>query len=314
MANKRHLNKLHEGVKAWNQWRAEEPETAPDLRKADLHEMLLTEIDFERTFLDGANLRNAKLCSASLKSASLYQTNLSEARLRHAWLHGTYFNKTILQQTNFHNASLLETMFLNVDLSESFNLATVFHLGPSTVGTDTFQRSRGNIPDIFLRGTGVSEQLLTCLHSSGRVPFDYCTCFISHSSYDRHFVDILNGDLRKEGIFCWYAPENLQAGEKFSVSIMEAVQSREKVLVVLSKHSLKSNWVRQEVMLALQKEGKGKKEVLLPICLDSAILNSTLDWAVAIRKRRNIRNFENWQQPPRYQKLLKDLFNDLRKE
>src|SRR5207253_6883871 len=112
--------------------------------------------DFGRTYLDGADLRNAKLCSVSLNSASLYQTNLSGAKLRHAWLHRTYFKETILQQTNFHNASLVETMFMNVYLRESINLGTVLYLGPSTIGIDTIQRSKGSIPDIFMLGAGVS--------------------------------------------------------------------------------------------------------------------------------------------------------------
>ena len=314
MADQRHFNKLNEGVSAWNHWRKEHPEILPDLRKADLHGAPLTGVDFRRTNLDGADLRNARLCSASLDSASLYQANLSGAKLRDAGLHKTYFKETILQHTNFHNASLLDTMFLNVDLNETINLETVVHLGPSTIGTDTIQRSKGIIPDVFLRGAGVSEQLLACIHSSGRSPFDYYTCFISYSSHDQHFVDILYQDLRKEGVLCWYAPERLKAGEKFPASITEAVQSREKLLVVLSKNSLDSEWVEREVMLARQKESKGKREMLVPICLDSAVLNSAVDWAAAIRKRRNIRNFQNWQQPSRYQKMLKDLLNDLRRE
>jgi hypothetical protein len=36
VANAEHLNVLRQGVKAWNQWRKEHPETRPDLRKADL--------------------------------------------------------------------------------------------------------------------------------------------------------------------------------------------------------------------------------------------------------------------------------------
>jgi hypothetical protein len=145
-----------------------------------------------------------------------------------------------------------------VDLNKTINLETVVHLGPSTISIDTIQRSRGTIPDIFLRGAGVSEQLLTCIHSSGRAPFDYHTCFISYSNYDQRFVQNLYQDLRKEG--------------------------------------------------------KGKREVLVPICLDRAILSSTMDWAVAIRKRQNIRSFVNWQQTSHYQKMLKDLLEDLRKE
>jgi hypothetical protein len=104
------------------------------------------------------------------------------------------------------------------------------------------------------------------------------------------------------------------AGDKFPAEITEAVQSREKLIVVLSKYALNSDGVKQEVMLARQREGNGKREVLLPIRLDSAILNSTIDWAAAIRKRRHIRSFENWQQSSRYQKMLNGLLNDLRKE
>ncbi len=314
MADQRHLNKLNGGVSVWNQWREENPEILPDLRKADLHKAVLSGVDFRQTNLDGVNLRNARLCSVSLNSASLYQANLSGARLRHASMHKTFFKETILQHANFHKAYLLDTMFLNVDLNETINLETVVHLGPSTIGIDTIQQSRGNIPDVFLRGAGVSEQLLACIHSSGRAPFDYYTCFISYSSHDQRFVENLYQDLRKEGVLCWFAPESLKAGEKFPAYITEAVQSREKLLVVLSKNSLDSEWVEREVTLARQKEGKGKREVLVPICLDSAILNSTIDWAIAIRKRRHIRSFENWQQSSRYQKMLKDLLNDLRRE
>ncbi len=179
MADQRHLNKLIEGVEAWNQWREEHSEILPDLRKAPLHGAALTGIDFRRTNLDYADLSNANLCSVLLNSASLCQTNLNGAKLRHACLYKTCFKQAILQHTNFHKASLLDTTFLNVDLSETINLETVVHLGPSTIGVDTIQRSRGNIPDVFLRGTGVSKQLLACIHSSGRAPFDYYSCFIS---------------------------------------------------------------------------------------------------------------------------------------
>lgn len=314
MADERHLQILRKGVNAWNQWRATHSEIMPDLRNADLHGLPLPQIDLRRTNLDGADLHDANLSSATLTFASLSQTNLSGAKLRSACLHRTSFKETLLQQTNFYQASLLETLFLNVNLQETINLETVIHLGPSTVGLDTIQRSKGAISDIFLRGTGVSEHLLTCLRSSGRASFDYYTCFISYASHDQHFVELLYQDLRKEGVFCWYAPESLKAGEKFPASITEAVQSREKVLVVLSASSLASKWVEKEVVLARQKEGKGNQEVLLPIRLDSAVLNSTVAWAVAIRKGRNIRGFQNWQQSSHYQKMFNDLLNDLRKE
>ena len=307
MADPYHLKKLAEGVNAWNQWRKKCPEVLPDLRYADMHDRILTGIDFHHTTLDGADLQNTKLDRASFASASLFQANLSGAKLRYAYLHKAFFKETILQRTNAHEAQLLDTMFLNVDLSGMLNLESVHHLGPSTIGFDTIQRSKGTIPDIFLLGTGASEQLLTCIHASGYAPFDYATCFISYSSHDQHFIDILYRDLRKAGVLCWYAPENMKAGEKFPLSITEAVQSREKVLVVLSKHSLQSDWVRREVALARQKEGNGKREVLIPIRLDSAVLNTATDWGISIRQKRHIRSFENWRQSGPYQKMFSDL-------
>jgi hypothetical protein len=314
MVDQGHLKKLNEGVNVWNKWRKEHPEILPDLRNASLHGKSFAEIDFRHTNLDNVDLSYANLCSASLKSASLCQTNLSGAKLRNAFLYRTCFKETILQHTDFHKASLLETAFLNVDLKETINLGFTVHLGPSTIGIDTIQRSRGKIPDTFLIGAGVAKQLLASFHSLDRAPFDYYSCFISYSSQDQHFVEILYRDLRKAGVLCWFASEDLKAGDKFPAEITEAVQSREKLLIVLSKSSLKSDWVSKEVNLALQKEGNGKSKVLLPIHLDGAYLKSSIDWAEAIRKRRNIRSFENWQQPSRYQKVLEGLLNDLRKE
>lgn len=312
--HQRHIDKLKEGVNVWNQWRGKHPDITPDLRNADLQAAMLTGIDFRRTNLDGANLSHAHLDAALLNAASFSQANLSDARLRNCNLYKTYFKETILHRTNMHHASLLDTAFLNVDLSTTVNLANVFHLGPSTISIDTIQGSKGKIPDIFLRGAGVSEQLLTCIRDSGRAPFHYFTCFISYSTKDKHFVEILYQDLRKAGVLCWYAPESLKTGQKFPAYITEAVQSREKMLIVLSKHSLKSEWVKKEVGLARQKEGNGKREVLLPVCLDNAHLNSPTDWAAAIRKQRHIKSFENWQQPSRYQEMLKGLLKDLLKE
>jgi hypothetical protein len=54
LANPEHRAKLREGVEAWNQWREENPETRPDLIKADLR---------------GANLREADLGEAGLSHA-----------------------------------------------------------------------------------------------------------------------------------------------------------------------------------------------------------------------------------------------------
>ncbi|HEY1352213.1 MAG TPA: toll/interleukin-1 receptor domain-containing protein [Ktedonobacteraceae bacterium] len=313
MADPAAIKMLQQDCGAWNRWRKERPDISPDLSKAELQGKILSGRNFDRTCFDRADLRGARLHSASLKSASFFGADLSRARLRDAWLCRTTFDKTLLEQTNFYHASLLDAAFLHVDLSQTSNLETITHLGPSSIDVDTLQRSRGKIPDAFLCGVGVSAQLLSGLRSSGQTPFDYATCFISYAARDELLVHKLYEQLRAAGVLCWFAPENLRAGEKFPASIPAAIQSHEKVLIVISKASLRSEWVGKEVQLARQKEHDGKKDVLLPISLDRAVQTTSVDWAVALRKRRHMRSFENWQQPSRWQKMCDNLLCDLRK-
>ena len=319
MADLIHVKKLREGVVAWNKWRKEHSEITPDLGDTDVQALHknLAQIDFRHTNLDGANLHDTSLRSARLDDASFHRAILSRANLRNAVLHNTCFRETNLEQTNFYQARLLDTLFLDVDISKATNIEYAFHLGPSTIGIDTIQRSKGKISDTFLRGAGVSEQLIASVKASGIAPFDYCTCFISYSSKDERFANRLHQDLRKEGVLCWYAPESLVAGDRFKKQLTEAVQSKEKMLVVLSRDSLESRYVKMEVELALHKE-KGAKSLLIPLRLDKAILNPSItakvDWADAISDKRHILSFENWQQPSQlYHKQLELLLNALRK-
>ncbi len=66
MADQRHLNKLNEGVKAWNHWREEHQEILPDLRKTNIYGASLTGIDLRRTNLNCADLSNANLSEVRL--------------------------------------------------------------------------------------------------------------------------------------------------------------------------------------------------------------------------------------------------------
>ena len=56
MANPEHLAILKQGVKAWNEWRKENPSVRPDLSKAEIGATNLATVDFSRANLVGANL------------------------------------------------------------------------------------------------------------------------------------------------------------------------------------------------------------------------------------------------------------------
>lgn len=97
----------------------------------------------------------------------------------------------------------------------------------------------------------------------------FYSCFISHSSKDKAFVEKLNEYLRLNGVHVWYAPEDLLPGDKIYDQIKRAIESFDKLLLVLSEESIKSNWVITEILNARLKEDKEGNQVLFPMAITS---------------------------------------------
>ena len=126
-------------------------------------------------------------------------------------------------------------------------------------------RSETNIPEVFLRGTGCPESFIEFARSlaNAEKPVNYHSCFISYSSKDQEVAERLYTDLQDNGVRCWFAPEDLKTGEKFWHRIDESIRLYDKLLIVLSQHSVESEWVEREVVAALEKEQQQKNLVLL---------------------------------------------------
>jgi hypothetical protein len=192
MANEEHLARLKQGVEAWNQWRKENLDIRPDFF--------------------GAHLTGADLCMAGLANASLTGANLTRADLT--------------------GASIGWAVFGDVDLSTVRGLETIQHQGPSTIGIDTLYHSHGNIPEVFLRGAGVPDEMITYSKSLVGQPFQYYSCFISYSSRDEALAQRLHADLQDKGVRCWFAPEDLKIGDEFRSRIDESIQVYDRLLLV----------------------------------------------------------------------------------
>ena len=74
-------------------------------------------------------------------------------------------------------------------------------------------------------------------------PIQFYSCFISYSSKDQEFADRLHADLQNKGVRCWFAPHDMPIGAKIIDAIDEAIRLRDKVLLILSEHSVSSDWV-----------------------------------------------------------------------
>jgi len=354
MANREHLDMLKQGVAAWNRWRRSNPKIHPDLARvnldaanlivvdlsganpfginlngadlsrsdlrqaelngADLSSADLSGADLSRSALIGANLSGADLSGADLSGTDLRGANLGGTNLRRVDLRGADLRSSNLSGAQFDQAHLARTIFGEVDLSRVQSLETVRHGGPSTIGIDTIYRSQGHIPEDFLRKAGVPDSFITYLRSLVIKPIDYYTCFISYASKDQVFAERLYIDLQSKGIRCWFAPEDMKIGDNIHTRIDESIRLYDKLLLVLSEHSLKSSWVEREVVAAFEKEQQQDQRVLFPIRLDESVIQTSLAWAADIRRRKHIGDFTRWKQHDVYQQAFERLLRDLKAE
>jgi uncharacterized protein YjbI with pentapeptide repeats len=281
---------------------------------SDLSGARLMESNLRGAMFIASVLRQADLSQANLDVANLLGANLSGANLREAHLHGTNFTGANLRDADLSAAKMQLTTIGEVDLRLVKGLDAVKHAGPSTIGIDTIYLSQGTISEIFLRGAGVPDSLITYARSLANQPLDFYSCFISYSSHDLDFAERIYADLQSKGVRCWFAPEDLQIGAKVRSSIDESIRLHDKLLLVLSEQSVASEWVEHEVEAALERERKENRAVLFPIRLDNAIMETEGGWPALIRNTRYIGDFTHWRDYNAYQKGFARLLRDLKAE
>jgi TIR domain/Pentapeptide repeats (8 copies) len=313
-----------------------------DLSEAYLHVRInLSDVNLNHASLSGAILNNANLSGADLSAADLSGANLNHAglidtnfidvSLRRADLSDTFLmradlsrasllfanlSRAIVKDADFTSSRMCNTTLAGVDLGEAKGLETVWHHCPSTIGIDTLYQSAGMIPEAFLRGCGVSDEFIAYARSlveAGKA-IQFYTCFISYSSKNQDFAVRLYSDLQNKGVRCWYAPEDLKIGDKIRDCIDESIKLRDKLLLILSEHSITSDWVEQEVESALEEERQRGRTILFPIRLDDAVMESNKAWAALIRRTRHIGDFTRWKDHDSYQKAFDRLLRDLKAE
>jgi hypothetical protein len=350
MANEEHLEILKQGWEVWTQWRKENPDIRPDLRKADLSGANLFRADLSGANLFGAILRGAVLRGADfrgtdlrgvdliatdlggacfrgvnlrgmkLSGANLMGADLSGANLSRADLGGTDLRAAGLSQADLSQATVGFTVFADLDLSAVKGLETIRHLGPSTIGIDTIYKSRGKIPEVFLRGCGVQDNFIAYMGSLTGKAFEYYSCFISYSTKDEAFAQRVYADLQHKGVRCWFAPEDIRGGEKLYDQIDQAIRLHDKLLLVLSEHSIHSQWVMTEIRRARKAEARDKRRKFFPIrlvdwetiqdweCFDA---DTGKDLAIEVREYF-VPDFSHWKDHDTYQQAFDRLLRDLK--
>ena len=284
-------------MEGWNKWRSENPENSPDLVSADLMGADLIGADLRHANFRGANFGGASLVGVSFSNASLISANLHAA--------------------NLDRATVGDTVFADIDLRWVKGLTGVRHSRRSEISISTIYRSEGKIPEVFLRGCGLPESFIVQIPAllTAMQPIEFYSCFISYSSKDQEFAERLHSDLQAKGVRVWFAPHDMKIGARIRPTIDESIRVYDKLLLVLSGHSVSSQWVEQEVEAALAREREPEgKTVLFPIRIDDAVMGNHAGWPALLRNTRNVGDFTRWKEHDSYRQAFDRLLRDLKAE
>jgi hypothetical protein len=153
------------------------------------------------------------------------------------------------------------------------------------------------------------------------LPTPMYSCFISYSNVDNAFATKLYQMLNLIRIPTWYAPQDIQGGRKIYQQLNNAISETDRMLVILSETSLRSQWVITEIRKARQLEINAGIQKLFPIrlvpietiqkweCFDA---DTGRDIAVEIREYF-ISDFSDWEDSTTFEKSFSRLIDDLKK-
>jgi uncharacterized protein YjbI with pentapeptide repeats len=294
---------------------------AARLDRANLTNVTLKQVYIQPTLIaegqtmvtPNASFREARLGEARMVDCIFRKISFAHADFRRASIEGCVFDAVDLDGANFAGATLGNTSFINVDLNRVLGLADVRHGAANSLDLHTLRASRLNAA--FLRGAGLSDfevsfaELYEPTLSSERVldkiylmfdarttkPIQVRQVFISYAREDDTFAAKLERKLSDSGMRSWRDVHDLNAGRVES-QIDAAIRLNPILILVLSEHSVDSDWVEWEATRARDIERELKRDVLCPVALDRSWEDSR--WSAVLQqqvKKYNILDFAEWR-------------------
>lgn len=111
--------------------------------------------------------------------------------------------------------------------------------------------------------------------------------FLSHASADRALAGALATTLRAHGVKIWYSTTSIRGAQQWHDAIGRALRRCDWFLLLLSPSAVRSRWVKQELLFALNKSQYAERIIpLLAKRCDTDALSWTLDALQHIDLRR----------------------------
>lgn len=92
--------------------------------------------------------------------------------------------------------------------------------------------------------------------------------FLSHSSADKPFARKLAREISRSNVSVWIDEAELKIGDSLLQKIGDAIEEMDFFALVLSKHSVASEWVQRELRAALTREFSSAAVIVLPILME----------------------------------------------
>lgn len=131
--------------------------------------------------------------------------------------------------------------------------------------------------------------------------------FLSHSSRDKRFVRRLAKDLVSRGISVWVDEAEIKVGDSLIEKIREGIDQVDYVAVILSRASIRSEWVKREVDIAMNQEIARRRVKVLPILIESLPLDAMPSFLVG-------KLYADFSTEEGYRDALQKLLERLRKD
>lgn len=123
-----------------------------------------------------------------------------------------------------------------------------------------------------------------------RRPFE---AFLSHSSKDKPFVRSLDRRLKALGVATWLDEAELSFGDSLVDRLSKAIETVDVVIAVISRNSVDSAWVKEEIKLAMTEEIHQRRVKVIPVLIDDAPVPHFIkgklyaDFTTPHKRRRN---------------------------
>lgn len=103
--------------------------------------------------------------------------------------------------------------------------------------------------------------------------------FLSHSSDNKKLANGVAETLRNHGVPVWFSPTNIRTSQQWHDEIGKALRRCDWFLVLLSRSSVKSKWVKMELSFALNHSQYD--DHIIPVKIDTCD-HEDLSWTLGV--------------------------------